>query len=189
MRASKQQELVEKAMAVFYRHGFAATGMERLVEETGISKRSMYNYFGTKEALIVAVLRHRDRQFCDWLTGRVEALAVAPGERLLAIFDALDEWFTEPGFQGCLFIKAAAEFQQKNDPVRAEALAHKRLLHRYFRKLAKAAGAHDPSLVARRLLVIKDGAIVAAEMGYNKRAARDARQLAAVMLRQEGVIR
>ncbi len=188
MQVSKERELVEKAMAVFYRHGFAATGMDRLVGETGISKTSMYKYFGTKEGLIVAVLKWRDEQFCNWLFGRIEALAKTPQARMLALFDALGEWFAEPGFQGCLFIKAAAEFQQKGDPVRREALAHKRLLYRYLRKLAKAAGVADPSLTAQQLLLLKDGAIVAAEMGYNKSAARDARQMAETLLRQEGVI-
>ena len=79
MRPTKRDELVQKALQAFYRHGFQATGMDMLVAETGISKTSMYKHFRTKEDLILAVLRLRDEQFRNWLYRRMEALADTPG--------------------------------------------------------------------------------------------------------------
>ena len=75
MSASKRDELVRKALKIFYKNGFIATGMDKVVAETGISKTSMYNHFRTKEDLILAVLRLRDENFRNWLTRRIEELA------------------------------------------------------------------------------------------------------------------
>jgi AcrR family transcriptional regulator len=88
------------ALKTFYRVGFNAIGMDRIAEETGVSKTSIYNHFRTKDDLILATLRLRDEQFRNRLARRVEALAKDPRERLGAIFDALGEWFDEPGYQG-----------------------------------------------------------------------------------------
>ena len=103
MRPSKRDELVQKALKVFYRNGFHATGMDMLVTETGVSKTSMYNHFRTKEDLILAVLRLRDEHFRNWLYRRMEERADTPRDQLIAMFDALEEWFEEPGFRGCIF--------------------------------------------------------------------------------------
>ncbi|MFT7041116.1 MAG: AcrR family transcriptional regulator, partial [Paracoccaceae bacterium] len=93
MRPSKRDELVRKALAIFYRDGFHAAGMDLLAAETGISKTSMYKHFRTKEDLILAVLRLRDEEFRNWLFRRMERSADTPRARLLAMFDALAEWF------------------------------------------------------------------------------------------------
>ena len=75
MRPNKKDELVRKALTVFYRDGFHATGMDKLVAETGVSKTSMYKHFRTKEELIVAVLKLRDESFREWFERRVDELA------------------------------------------------------------------------------------------------------------------
>ena len=102
MRPTKRDELVQKALKAFYRNGFNATGMDMLVKETGISKTSMYKHFRTKEDLILAVLRLRDEQFRNWLYRRMEELADTPQQQLIAMFDALEEWFAEAGYNACL---------------------------------------------------------------------------------------
>jgi AcrR family transcriptional regulator len=104
MRPTKRDELVGRALQAFYAHGFHATGMDRLVEMTGISKTSMYKHFRSKEDLILAALERRDREFRGWLFGRMAALGKTPRDQLLALFDALGEWFEEPAFRGCMFV-------------------------------------------------------------------------------------
>jgi AcrR family transcriptional regulator len=182
MRPTKRDELVGKALGIFYSNGFHATGMDRLVEETGISKTSIYKHFRSKEALILAALQLRDMQFRDWLFRRMAALGGTPREQLLAVFDALGEWCREPGFRGCLFVKAVAEFQEPDDPIHAQAAAHKALLLEHFRNLAAAAGAVDPALLARQLLILKEGAIVAAQVEGCREAAAQAKAAAATLL-------
>jgi len=117
MRPNKRDELVSKALKVFYRDGFHATGMDKLVVETGVSKTSMYKHFRTKEDLIVAALRLRDENFRNWFFQRIDEMAETPAEQILVSFDALKEWFEEDGFRGCMFIKAGAEYQDKDHPI------------------------------------------------------------------------
>ncbi len=162
MRPNKRDELVRKALDVFYRNGFHATGMDKLVSETGVSKTSMYKHFRTKEDLILAVLRLRDENFRHWLYRRIEELSDTPKGQMLALFDALSEWFTKPEFRGCMFIKASAEFQEINHPIHAQSAAHKQILQDHFSEIAEAADANDPRLLTRQLLLLKEGAIVSA---------------------------
>ena len=119
MRPNKRAELVRKSLNLFYRNGFHATGMDMVAAETGVSKTSIYKHFRTKEDLILAVLRLRDEDFRNWLYRRMEELSDTPAGQLLAIFDALEEWFSMREFRGCMFIKASAEFQEKEHPVSA----------------------------------------------------------------------
>ncbi len=178
MRPTKRDELVQKALAAFYRNGFQATGMDRLVVETGVSKTSMYKHFRTKEELILAALRLRDEQFRNWLARRLEALADTPRGQLLALFDVLAEWFRQEDFRGCMFIKASAEYQEPDHPIHAQSAEHKRLLFVHVRKLAEAAGAPDPEALARALLLLQEGAIVTAHLGYTNDPAGDAKAAA-----------
>lgn len=182
MRPTKRDELVGKALAAFYAHGFHATGMDRLVEETGISKTSMYKHFRSKEDLILAALQRRDAEFRDWLFRRMAALGKSPRGQLLAMFDALGEWIEEPGFRGCMFVKAASEFQEPDHPIHAQAAAHKALIYDHLHGLAAQAGAGDPDRLARQLLVLKEGAIVTAQVEGCRAAAPQAKDAAMTLL-------
>ncbi|MCR9057682.1 TetR/AcrR family transcriptional regulator [Roseibium album] len=178
MRPSKRDELVRKALPIFYREGFHATGMDALVAETGISKTTMFKHFRTKDELILAVLRYRDETFRNWFFRKLDDTALPPKERLAAIFDILEEWFEEPAFKGCMFIKASSEFQDPDHPAYAQSAEHKRLLQTAFRSICADAGAHDPDLLARQLLILKEGAIVAAHMGFDPEPAAIAKATA-----------
>lgn len=182
MRASIRDELVQRATQVFYQRGFHATGMDTLVAETGVSKTAMYKHFRTKDDLILAVLRFRDETLRNWLFRRMEEIGSTPEEQLLALFDALDEWIKGPEFQGCLFIKASSEFQSAEHPIYLQAAEHKRLLKRHFRSLAQAAGVDDAERVASQLLILKEGAIVAAHMKTAQSPAHDAKLAASALL-------
>ena len=182
MRPSKRDELVHKALTAFYRNGFHATGMDMLAAETGISKTSMYKHFRTKEELILAVLRLRDESFRNWMYRRIEELADTPREQLIAMFDALEQWIEEPGFQSCMFIKASSEFQQPDHPIHRQSADHKRMLETHVIGLAQRAGYKDPATVARQLLLLVEGAIVTAHLGHTARPANDAKQAAIALL-------
>ncbi|WP_300549265.1 TetR/AcrR family transcriptional regulator [Roseovarius sp.] len=186
MRPNKRDELVRNALDVFYRDGFHATGMDKLVAQTGISKTSMYKHFRTKEEMILAVLRLRDERFRNWFCRRIEEIADTPKERLLAVFDALHEWMTSPGFKGCMFIKAVAEFQNPEDPIHIQAATHKRMLLEYVQKIAVQAGADDPAGLARQLMLLKEGAIVTAVMWGNGDPALDAKAAAQALIATSG---
>lgn len=184
MRPNKREELVQKATATFYRNGFQATGMDLLAAETGISKTSIYKHFATKEELVIATLQLRDRHIRGWLFGRMEQLASEPAGQLLAMFDALHEWFNTPDFHGCMFIKVCAEYQAPDHPVRIEALAHVERITAMLEELARAAGCPRPADVARQLTLLQQGAIIMASMGTGKAPALDAKSAAGPILAQ-----
>ncbi|MEO3428842.1 TetR family transcriptional regulator [Pelagibius sp. CAU 1746] len=181
MRPSKRDELVRKAQEIFYRDGFHATGMDLLSAETGISKTTMFKHFRSKEELILAVLRLRDQNFRNWLFRRMEQ-AGPPRAQLLAMFDALAEWFAAPEFRSCMFIKAASEYPDPAHPIHAQAAEHKRLLFLQLEKFAAATGAAEPAVLARALLLLKEGAIVTAHLGHEKDPAGDAKAAAEALV-------
>lgn len=184
MRPNRRNELVEKALAVFYRNGFQGTGMDLLAAEAGISKTAIYKHFATKDDLVIATLRLRDEQIRSWLFNRMEELEADPARQLLAMFDALHEWFASPDFCGCMFIKVCAEYQEQGDPVRAEALAHVERIAARLEELAGAAGYANPAAISRQLTVLKEGAIIMASMRLGGSPAHDAREMAARILEE-----
>lgn len=182
MRQTKRDELVRRALDVLYRNGFHSTGMDMLAAECGVSKTSIYKHFRTKEDLILAVLRLRDENFRNWLFRRMDESGSTPRQKLLAMFDALDEWFGERGFRGCMFIKASAEYQDPADAIHAQSVAHKRLLFDHVVTLTRQTGAASAEDLAYQLLLLKEGAIVMAVLGRGQNASRDAKEAAARLI-------
>lgn len=181
MRPSKRDELVQKALEIFYRDGFHGTGMDALSAETGISKTTMFKHFRSKEELILAALRLRDQEFRNWLFRRM-AQAGPPRAQLSAMFDALAEWFAMAGFRSCMFIKAASEYPDSGHPIHAQAAEHKRLLFLQVEQIAAKAGATDPAALARKLLLLKEGAIVTAHLGHEADPAGNAKAAAETLM-------
>ncbi len=138
----------------------------------------MYKHFRTKEDLIIAVLRLRDENFRNWFYRRMEELGSTPRDQLIAMFDALEEWFSESGYQGCMFIKASSEFQDASHPIHKQSADHKRMLEDHMIRLARQADVSEPELLARQLLLLKEGAIVTAHLGHTENAAQDAKAAA-----------
>lgn len=182
MRPSKRDELVDKALKVFESQGFHASGVDAVAAAAGVSKTSIYNHFRSKEALILAALRLKDERFESWLLARVEALADTPRGRLLAIFDALGEWFAREDFRGCTFIKAAAEYQEAADPIRLQAARHKRTILAHIEALAREADLPEAEGAAAQLAILAEGAIIAAQLEMTPDPAADARRAAARLI-------
>ena len=164
MASDRRELLVDTALMLFNRDGYHATGIDRILAVAGVAKMTLYKHFKSKDDLIVAALRRREALFVERLVSRIEALATTPKGQLLSLFDALDEWFGEPDFAGCMFIKAAGEFASPEDPIHVAASEHKHLLLKYLRELAAAAGARKPRELAGGLMLLIEGAIVMAHV-------------------------
>lgn len=181
----KRDQLVETALNLFYKQGFNATGIDKILAEAGVAKMTLYKHFKSKEELIQAVLRLRDERFREWLMDYVEQRADTPRERLLALFDAHDEWFSKKGFRGCLFLNAAAEFSQIAESIADLANEHKRMIHAYVRGLASAAGARNSDRLADWLTLLLDGAIGCAQVSTDPGWANTAKDAAEVLVDTE----
>lgn len=159
-------QIVDAALDAFYREGFHATGVDRLSAVAGVTKRTLYRHFPSKEHLIAAALRLRDERFM----ARMEAfMAGFPlPMRPLAYLDFLSAWGKEPDFHGCAFINAAAEFADPAEQPHAIAKAHKLRVLDYLGQLCREAGAEDAAAVAKQLFLVGEGLIVAMQvMGHS----------------------
>lgn len=151
-------------MRVFYRHGFHASGLDRILEEGRISRMTLYNHFKSKDEVILAALRRRDEIFRNKLMKFVDAKTRSPRERLLAVFDFHEQWFQEEDFCGCMFINASAEFNDPQSPPRQVAAEHKRAILRYLAELSRDCGFARPEHIANQLNILIEGAIVSAHV-------------------------
>lgn len=182
MRPSKRDQIVDTALDLFYRGGFNATGIDKVLSNADVARMTLYNHFKSKEELILAVLRRRDELFRGWLTRSIEKNAETPRDKLLALFDAHAEWFAEEKFRGCLFINAAAEFSGNSDSVHAVAADHKRIITSFIHGLAVAAGANRPEVLSDQISLLLEGAIVSALISDDDSWARKARDAAEVLI-------
>lgn len=181
-RPSKRDQLIDTALDLFYREGFHATGIDRILSEAGVAKMTLYKHFRSKDALIEAVLQRRDEQFREWLMQYVESHAGTPRDRLLAVFDANEEWFRRPDYRGCMFLNAAAEFAGNAQPLARLADEHKRLLLGYLRGLAAAGSFQNPDRLADLMLLLTDGAIGCALVSGDASWAEKAKDAAAILI-------
>ena len=181
---SKREQIVSEALKLFYRDGFTATGVDRIIKEAGVSKKTLYNHFKSKDELVLATLRKRDELFRNGIMRETERLGHTARERLLSIFDAHAAWFLEKEFSGCMFINASAEFSSHEDPKHIVSAEHKRLVRLYIRDLAEQAGAREPEVLAGQLNLLLEGAIVDAYVSGNKNAAMLAKTMAMVFVNQ-----
>jgi AcrR family transcriptional regulator len=137
-----RERLVAAAIELFYRHGFAAVGIDQIIAQAGVTKTTFYKHFESKDDLMVAAVKRRDEwESVAWERAIRKIAGKDPARQLLAFFDVLDLWFNEPEFRGCMFMNAAAEFPNPNDPVHQAAVAHKKRSREEWRNQALAGGA------------------------------------------------
>jgi len=179
---SKREIIISTALDSFYQHGFHATGIDKIIAEAGVSKKTLYNHFKSKDELILVTLRKRDELFRNTIMHETERLASRPKERLLSIFDAHAVWFNSTTFSGCMFINAAAEYADQQDPNHLMCADHKRLVRDYIKELAQQAGIDNVEALSAQLHLLLEGAIVEAHVSNNKNAAELARSMATVFV-------
>ncbi|MFE9424725.1 TetR/AcrR family transcriptional regulator [Kitasatospora sp. NPDC006697] len=176
MATNARIRLLDAAEELFYAEGIRAVGVERILAESGVGRASFYRHFATKDDLVVAVLERRDEAWRSWLADRVTALGGKP----LAVFDALAERFARADFRGCAFINTMAETADTGSSAYRVAAAHKERVTAYVADLLAAHG-QDPAL-ARRFVLLMDGAIVTALRERTTAPAGEARAVAAAVL-------
>jgi AcrR family transcriptional regulator len=180
VRRPARERLLAAAGALFYEEGFNNVGIDRVIERAGVAKASLYDCFGSKEALIRAYLQSRWQVRQARLTEGLATYTTARA-RLLGVFDVLGDIIAEPGYRGCAFVKASAE-ALAGGSIQAACEDSRRWLRELFTTLAKDAGAFDPSALAQQLQMLYDGASISAQMDRNLLAARAARAAAAALL-------
>ncbi|MFN7777349.1 MAG: TetR/AcrR family transcriptional regulator [Betaproteobacteria bacterium] len=170
---------MDTADQLFYKEGVRAVGIDRVLDQAGAAKASLYLHFGCKDELIAAHVERRvtaARSQIETYLG-----ATPPNQRALRFFDWVVEWVESPDFRGCPLQHVVAEISDPNHPARAVAAAQREWIHARFLEWARAAGVSNPRAAAGALVVLFDGAIAASEQDGPQRA-RDARRMAALLL-------
>ncbi len=177
--------ILRVAYALFCRHGVQAIGVDRIIEEAGVAKMTLYRHFGSKEELVLAALELREELWTrGWLEREVRERGETAKARLHVIFDAFDDWFRRDDYESCLFVTSLLESHDRTTPLGAAAVSGLAEVRVFLAELAEEAGARDPEGLARELQIIMIGAIVAATAG-DVDAALHARATALPILERE----
>ena len=188
--ADTRSRLIEAAQDLFYREGFHAVGLDRLLTEVGVTKTTFYNHFASKEELVLEVMRARDQWWRHVFARRLQERAGDdPATQLRAVFDVLDEFIAADDFNGCLFVNVAVEFPAAHTPPHRAAAEHKELMGLLLRDLALRAGATDPIGLAEELSLLMEGSYVTRQVGGNRQAAAIGRRAAMILLDRQLVTR
>ena len=178
-KPAMKDRILETADRLFYLQGIRAVGVDTIAAEIGISKRTLYNHFPSKDALISAYLARR------FVAPR--ASDKSPVEQILGTFDSLERRFAAKDFRGCPFVNAVAELGTEDRSVKKIAIAFKESRRLWFRDLLKQLGVADAEGLATQLTLLVDGSIAQDLVRDDPSMARAAKDAARVLLRNAGV--
>src|SRR5712692_4302587 len=178
-KPTMKERILETADRLFYSRGIRAIGVDTIAAEVGISKRTLYNHFPSKDALISAYL---GRRFVQPVPSDKP-----PAEQILGTFDRLERGFASRGFRGCPFVNAVAELGAEDRSVKKIAIAFKESRRIWFRDLLVQLGVADPEGLATQLTLLVDGSIAQDLVRNDPSMARAAKDAARVLLRNAGV--
>ena len=161
--ASARERILATAHALFYRDGIRATGVDRLIAQSGVTKVTFYRHFPSKDELVRAFLELRHRRWMAWF---IDALgrrgADAPHAGLPLLAEVLQEWCDAPDFRGCAFVNTVVELADALPETLAVARAHKAEMTEVIAQLLPDDASREAAAQAAALAF--DGAIVHAQM-------------------------
>ena len=159
---STSDVITRAALRLFYRQGFHATGVEQLSQEAGVTKKTLYRHFSSKDHLVEAALELRHNEFMAKVRAAVDAVAVS--QRPAGYLDFIASWVQEADFYGCAFINASAEYASLSEQPHRLAHQHKQALQAYLEGICAQAGYMNPRVAAMQLLLIGEGLIVSCQV-------------------------
>ena len=174
-----EERILKTADRLFYLKGIRAIGVDTIAAEIGISKRTLYNHFPSKDALIKAYLERR------FVTTRPSGKS--PVEQILGYFDALERRFSAKDFRGCPFVNAVAELGSKDRAVKKIASAFKESRRQWFRERLVEAGVKEADALSTQLQLLIDGSIALDLVRDDPLMARAAKEAAKALLQNAGV--
>jgi AcrR family transcriptional regulator len=171
---SPAERILAAADKLFYTQGIRAVGVDSVAAEAGVSKRTLYNYYPSKDALIAA-----------YLTGRFRHVAPsdAPArEQILGYFGYLERMIADGSFRGCPYVNAVTELGDPKHPAATIALQFKEQRRLWYKALLERLSVRDPEALATQLQILFEGALSAALVRGDPALARSARSAAEVLL-------
>jgi AcrR family transcriptional regulator len=177
-RLTPEAKLLATARRLFCSDGIHATGVARILKDSGVARRTLYERFGSKENLLRAVFDAEAQMWFRWFDADLPARSSDPAEQLLGLFDLLNDWFEDSEFFGCIFVNAVAEHEKETGWVRDTAMAHRSLVNGRLQRLLKRADVRQPARATEKISLVIDGAIITAMVTGQASAAMLAKSIA-----------
>lgn len=175
-----REKILDTATILFKTRGINATGVDMIVDVAGTTKMTLYKYFHTKEALIIAVLQKSQQDFQDWLSNQLSHQK--PADKIQRLFDFIEEWISSPSFNGIGFIKASAEFPQEDNPIHRVSSQQSSEFRQFISQLAREAHIKDADGLALQLSLLFEGAAQAEQMQRGCGAIKYAKKAAKILI-------
>lgn len=180
IRIPARDRILDVAARLFYAEGIRAVGIDRIIAEAGVAKMSFYNNFASKDDLILAYVETMGEAWRAWFTGELKKRR---REGVLVVFDVLAARLARRDFRGCAFINSMVEAADFDSAVHQAALSHKRQVIGILEQWLHDQGVKgDIASLAYQLLLLLDGAIVAAVRDGKASAAQSAKEIAGALL-------
>ena len=182
-----RERIITAARKLLYRDGVRATSVDAIAEQAGITKRSLYYHFRSKDDLIEAYLTSRDTPNLEWFRNRFHSVEGATPDRIGAIFDGLVDVAKHPKWRGCGYLRTAGELaNMPGHPAIKASSAHKKRLESWLAEEFEAAGLPSPRDRARQVVVLIDGAFSVMLVHHDPDYIRAAGEAARTVCRQPG---
>jgi len=177
MKHGPRERLLSAAVDLTYAYGMGV-GVDAILKEADVARRSLYQHFGGKDGLLVEVIRVTSAEDEQAYRAALEAGGSDPRKRILSAFDAVCEAVSTPGFRGCRYIAADLALTDPDHPVHAETRAHREWLHGMFETELTSLGHPQAANAADELLFLIEGALVSGATRPGTNPGQIARRLA-----------
>lgn len=181
---SAREKIVQTAVRLFNSNGIHTTGVDKIIFESAVAKKTFYNHFASKNDLIVEYFVRKDLAWFAMLEKYTGNTKQAPTNRLLGIFDGLKEWFSKPDFYGCPFIRGLADFSQVDSSHEIVSC-----LEKHFSKtqdvvedLVTQINAKQSKVLVPQIMSLISGSIVVAQATKNPQIADSNKSIAKKLL-------
>jgi AcrR family transcriptional regulator len=172
-----RERLLAAAQQLSYQQG-VNVGVDALLSAANVARRSLYEHFGGKDGLIAEVLRRAAAEDLDRYRAAIAAAGDDPRQRLLAVFDMLDQVVSAPDFRGCRYLGADLALAEQAHPAHAITRQYRQALHQLLALEVKRLGLPRPAHVTDQLMLLIEGTLATGAARPASRPARDARELA-----------
>lgn len=177
-----RQQILETASELFYQKGIQHVGINEVIAESGVAKRTLYRWFPSKDLLIEEVMKYRAAQWIRWFETALSERGNTPKERLLSTFDVLREWYASPNFRGCPFINAVLEIADASHKAHQVSIDLRESIRQLIMQLAAEAGVKNPDFFSRQYLLLIGGASLMATIEQSPEGATFAQTALSVLI-------
>lgn len=179
---SAKDRIIDKALELFYRQGYLATGINQVITESGVAKNTFYYYFSSKDELCVAYLQEMDRMWMEEIKALINSYK-KPKDRLYAPLKFMQKWNEDNDFRGCPFLNIASEVTDPKSSIRKEVIYHKQGYRTILSELVKdiksayeGLSEIDEERITEAFFILSEGAISACQYSRDIKPFISARQ-------------